>query len=410
MKALTLLLLLATTFLGACNNKRVGSNLIAGTHKNYNQAISSVQHRELLLNLVRRRYLEPVQFTSLGTISQSRAVSKDINGDVSFAIGRSGGIGANASVEDFPTYNLTPQNGPAATRALHSHIPLSVISNMDRAGYPLNLTLSLIGENVAGNRSFSVDASGEIRGGSGQFVTLVTALSYLDKADKVSVSNAIWQEKLFEHSFAPEVFTPTEIAASQAANFKYTPTNEGESFFVTSQTPQPVLWMDPHYSGSGPGREILSLLRIDPGHNKKGWALRNYNFVNGVETTDAGGVKNYVKIQTRSIYGVLNMLSLGVEIPESDYGTTYSTSKYNTAVSCGRVVDIPSKFKIYFSEDAPEGAFVMVPYRHGYYYIKDNDRSSKQYFSALYDIYNLAGPEPAEDGGESPITNSFSVR
>ena len=404
---LYLILILSQCLLTSCA-RRVGSNMIAGSHGNYNEVFSTIQQEELLLNLVRRRYLEPTQFTSLGSVSQSRVMTSTLNFGSAFGVGRATGVaGAEGEITDYPSYNLTPQSGPEAAKFLHAQVPLEVIPKLTNAGYPVDLIFTLIAKEVSGLRSIEVTSTGRVVGGSERFMSMLSAINQLEATDRLAISNVLWEEKLFVHPFAPEVFSPADVAEVQGADHGYTSTDDGQSFFVTGRTMQPALWISPEARRSGAGSHLVSMLRLDPNSRKKGWALRNLKFVQGVEFADLPGkVQDHLTLQTRSIHGVLNLMSSGVRVPDFDCQTAYSLNDYREAVNCGRAPDIPSQFVVHFSKQRPTCAFVAIKHRGGWFYIDDTDQSSKNYFNVLFDLYNLAGPDRIEataGDGAAPV-------
>ena len=54
-----------------------GPQLVVDSHIGYNKAISQVLKEELLLNVVRRRYLDPLQFVTVSSISTNIGLSAD---------------------------------------------------------------------------------------------------------------------------------------------------------------------------------------------------------------------------------------------------------------------------------------------------------------------------------------------
>ena len=315
-------------------------------------------------------------------------------------------IATGAEVEDFPSYSLTPQSGPEASKELHKKIPLRVIPDMAGAGYSLDLIFSLLAREVNGIRSVGIDAGGGLIGGSPKFRAMLLAMKHLDADDKISVSSAIWEEKLFEHAFAPEVFSPSEVVTVREATHRYTSTDDGQSYFVTGKSEQAVFWMATDARGSGPGKELLRLLRLDPNYEKSGWVLRDRQFASEAELHRNSRIsRSQIAIQTRSIYGVLNLMSQGVEVPPCDEAFACSGEPFLAAVRCGKAPDIQAAFEVHFSERRPSQAFVAVKHRSGWFYIDDADWSSKKYFNALFDLYNLSGPQRIESGSSDQLSS-----
>jgi len=105
----------------------------------------------------------------------------------------------------------------------------------------------------------------------------------------------------------------------------------------------------------------------------------------------------FIRIQTRSLLGIMYYLSHGVEVPESDVKNGKVTVTHDEE---GNVFDWPR-----FTEDLlriqskgeliRESPAVAVRYRGTWFYIDDSDLNSKSTFSLLAQIFSLqAGGVP----------------
>src|SRR5262245_11602797 len=68
--------LVSVATISGCAHTR-GPQLVLNSHIDYNKAVSQVLKEELLLNVVRRRYLEPLQFVAVSSISTNIGLSVD---------------------------------------------------------------------------------------------------------------------------------------------------------------------------------------------------------------------------------------------------------------------------------------------------------------------------------------------
>jgi hypothetical protein len=99
----------------------VGPSRLVSSHEGYNDAVQLVTSREVLLNIVRLRYLDPIQFVSVSAINASFSVSAGAS------VG--GTAGANVGFSDSPTITFVPVNGSAAMKSLESPFNLRYLLN-----------------------------------------------------------------------------------------------------------------------------------------------------------------------------------------------------------------------------------------------------------------------------------------
>ena len=96
-------------------------------------------------------------------------------------------------------------------------------------------------------------------------------------------------------------------------------------------------------------------------------------------------------IVTRSIFGMLNYLSKGMQVPPIDVRKHYLDETYlpNHAVFNWEKV-LQGMMAIYYSNDKkPNDAAVVIFYRGRWYYIKDSDTDSKQTMILLTNLFGL---------------------
>ena len=117
--------------------------------------------------------------------------------------------------------------------------------------------------------------------------------------------------------------------------------------------------------------------------------------------TSAPARRSTLKIQMRSLYNVLNLLSYGVDVPQGDIqsGRAMSIEDFHAAVTEGEFFDLTAAFQVHYSPAHPDGAFLAVPYRDGWYYVKDDDIKSKATLNALYDLWQLSIKVQSDSSG-----------
>ena len=133
--------LVLTFIIAGCAETR-GPELVVNSHIEYNKAVSQVLKEELLLNVVRRRYMEALQFVSVSSISSNFSTSMSVGADGSVAdlgdaniFGSS--IDASVSFSDSPTITITPRQGEDIAKQLHGPLSVSAVADLVTAGYPI---------------------------------------------------------------------------------------------------------------------------------------------------------------------------------------------------------------------------------------------------------------------------------
>ncbi len=92
-------------------------------------------------------------------------------------------------------------------------------------------------------------------------------------------------------------------------------------------------------------------------------------------------------LQSRSVLGVLLVLSDLIQVPQEDINT-----KAKPAGEKEKLIDL----KINCSDEPPRGAFVSIKYRGHWFYIDDNDYKSKVVFSCTQGILSMSETTPSQ--------------
>jgi len=90
----------------------IGSQKLVSSHTLYNDAVQLTVTREVLTNIVRSRYSDPMQFIAVSSINATFSVSTGGSADVG-GIGQAGAVGAlggSIGYSDSPTITYTPQS------------------------------------------------------------------------------------------------------------------------------------------------------------------------------------------------------------------------------------------------------------------------------------------------------------
>lgn len=397
---------LAALAIAGCAQTR-GPDLVVNSHVEYNKAVSQVIKEELLLNVVRRRFMDPPQFVQVSSISTNFSTSVDVGASTTFADkpGRawdSASADAGVSFTDSPTVTITPRQGADFAATLHSPLEVKMLSYLANTGYAFERMFWLLVESVNGVYGADVTYSHFSRD-SDEFREVLDLFARLSERRQLIVGDFRWNDPYNDYPYPADQITPTMwITTVETGNRRWKSYDGGQSFLLTDHGMYPALWLSDSAKQSPDGQRLMELLNLDADVQKVIWVMEPARVPEGPDlATNPEVPRPVLKLRMRSMYNVLNMMALGVDVPAADVadGSATALTPYFEAVAAGKMFDIRKSFEVRWSEAAPEGAFLAVPYRGGWYYIADSDLESKVFFNGLFDLWQLSTRSTGDSKG-----------
>ena len=338
--------MLVALMLYGCSS--MGPGTVPRDRVDYANALSDSWKDQMLLNIVRLRYADTPTFMDVSSVIAAYTIQ------IAGSAGAAGNIGvssnsttlpnATASVgvaggyNDRPTISYTPLTGAKFAKSLLQPIPPEAIFSLISAGYPADVVLlsTVRALNGVYNRTAT---GGKRRPSDPDFYPLVEALR------RIQASRAF--------SIRIEKRDNDQVAIGTFASRPLDPEVQRDVDFV---------------------RKTLNL------HGE-----------NGETTLDYGAVQRDPKelaVLSRSMIEVMNEMSADIEVPAGDVssGRTYATAEVAPDAS---PYDQP-RVKIHSGPTPPGDAFTAVRYRDTWYWISDQDFSSKRSLTFLLLFFSLA--------------------
>jgi hypothetical protein len=388
--------------------KSIGPNVVLKSHIDYNKAVEQVIQEELLLNIVRRRYYEAPQFVTISNINATMSVSAGGSAGASTSFGGSGNAGANIGYSNTPTITFTPRQGHEILGPLTSRMSVLTIASMAQAGYRFDFLLALMVEGLTDVRGPEAGVGTDFRPGDPEFIEVIQSIGRLMDNGQLKVGTFSWNDPYSDITYKREDITVdnqlTAIALGSGVG-RFRSYDGGENYYFTDKRNYPAMWIDPEARTSTDGKYIIQTLNLQPTPLKRVWSFSPNRVVEGTDFENVpDDPRPEVRMQLRTFYSVLNLLAYGIKLPPGDEeeGRAFTKTLYDKAVSEGRAVDLSNKFVVHSSKGKrPENAFVAVKHRDTWFYVDDRDNSSKRFFNAVYDLFNME--IAPSGGGGSPI-------
>ncbi len=310
----------------------LGPRTIQVSRPLYNEAVQQTEAQQLLLNIVRQRYNDPIMFLDVTSISSgaSRSVNAAVTPKVIPQGGRDEYVGSvGATYSETPIIFYAPNNGEKFVRQMLSPLDLRTLTLVLQSGWSIERVLMLTGTEVNGLRNLPPSDTGGT-----QYRDMSIALRDLQRRGELSVGVTPGATKEAQPNVVL-VFTP------EARNLP------------SYQTVCKILSV-PCDGGLIPLRQGLGI---------------------------AGG-NNGANIATRSLFSAMYYLSQSVDVPETDIASGTVDSLRNDVVP-DRIFNVRS------SAAEPTKAAVKVFYRGAWFYVADDDIGSKTTFSLMSMLVTL---------------------
>jgi len=299
----------------------------------YNEAVQRSGREELLLNVVRLRYLEGPEFLFVGSIASQ--MSFDVGATLGSAFGDDQTLatrlvtpGGTFGYSEHPVTTFTPRQDEAFTRRLVEPIGLDTLVALTRYGWSLERALLVVVEQANGVRNVATRESlaAADAAASARFGALARALQVL------------YERRWLELS---DVEEPSMRRV--------------------------VLRFAPQARGSAELDAVLAALELPPGHEE-------------YELTQRANIPGAITIRTRSLIGAMAYLSHGVSVPEADLAAARAQPA---------ALEVPVPIKVASAAEEPASAAVAVRYAGRWFYIETADFESRRTFGALESVVRL---------------------
>lgn len=331
---------------------QVGPRALSAGRPMYNIALQQTEAQEVLLNIVRQRYNDPLLFLDVTSISSgfSTQASAGLVGSI-INEGRNDLIGnASGAAGETPFIFYAPNSGEKFVRQMLTPVDLSTIALILQAGWSIERVFLILGE--------SVDQMLNTMGGADRqerylkLKALLSALRALQRDGMLIVGSAPAKdrEKVKDKDKDKDIDTGLSLVFTPDA----IPTE--------------------HY------RLICDTL--DTACDGKPLRLQ--------QAFGGAGDPDTLSVATRSLFSAFYFLAQGVDVPDRD--EVEGNARRFTMIPGGPFDTASGEdvlFHVRTSDDEPEKASVKVFYRNAWFYIADNDADTKVTFALLSMLLTL---------------------
>jgi len=323
--------------LAGCN--AVGPTTISRDRFDYSGALAESWKNQMLLNLVKMRYLDLPIYLDVGQIVSGYTVETSAT-----AAGEAGnsvagtqffGLGASRKFTERPTITYTPQTGRKFLESLLIPVHPAKVLALVQAGYDADFLLELSVDSLNGLRNRPISL-GTKRNADADFFRVLALLREIQDARVMSL----------------RVEDPGKADAATVL------------FFHRDRVSPDML------------AKIAEVRRL-LGLAADGAAYRL------VQSSLPGG-QGELAIATRSMVQIMSALALGVDVPPKHL------QRRLTPALAERVPGETPQLRVHSGSARPDDAFVAVSYEGEWFWVANDDWRSKRTFSSILFLFTLA--------------------
>lgn len=328
---------------------KIGPETVARDSFNYSNAINESLKQQVLLNIVRLRYVDNPLLMDVSQVVASYTLQGQVSLDSRVQFGSTDfvGLGAQGLFKETPTITYTPVAGKHMIERLLEPVPPSAVLFLIQSGWRADRIINQT-VNVANGYRNSDRAQGLRYDGDEQFYRFGEILLELQRVGALGLRVS-----------DPADGSQTSILA------------------LINPLDNPAI--------ADMVAELQNLMNLNPGVDQ--YAI-TFGSVAPNDTT--------IALQTRSTLQIMLQMASDVDVPDEHLNRI-------VAGNPGGAASDGSGVTIHVSPGKPVGAFVAVPYRNYWYWIDDTDLATKGQFWVLMMLLTIS------EGDETAATPILTI-
>lgn len=399
---------LALLMLSAMVGCTIGPRSLSNSRIHYNEAVKTTSEQQLLLNIVRLRYIDTPSSLSISNIADQQEMSAGVGMVPFFTSAGAGNVGsyrgsvfpsANFSGVSRPTMSFTPMDDEDFTRRLFTPISLDGVAYLSKTTWPISTVFRLYLENLnwISNAETGSGPTPKAAPDYEQFLQGVDALQRLQDRGVITLFIKERSTPLSDPMTASDGLISQSIeAAKNGMELKQV----GDKWQLSRTDNQPILRVGEIDSNDADWVPFCEAFRLNP--NIRTFALTVDQLDPYLEGASIEG-RDRIDVETRSLLQVLFFVSHGTDIPQEHVSSGVAPLTYD-ANGCvfdwRQVMNGLFQIKHCKSKRPPAFAHVAIRYRDYWFYIDERDADTKSTFALLLELSRL---EVASTSKQSPL-------
>ena len=381
----------------SCLGCSIGPRSLLQSRLRYNDAVKATSEQQLLLNIVRLRYIDTPSSLAITSIADQQEIVAGMGIVPFFASAGAGDIGsyrnsilpqAQFSGTTRPTLSFTPLDDEEFTRRLFSPISLEGAAYLSKTTWPISTVFRLYLENLnwVSNAQTASGPTPKDPPVYAEFLEGVFALQRLQDRNRITLFSED-REKSVSSVFSEKENNANNAIESIKNDLELKSSDDGVT--LVRHHKQPVLRVDPTVHDDPDWLVFCNAFKLNP--NLKTFDLTSKELDPYLKDMPPSGLEK-IDIETRSLLQVLFFVSQGVEVPCEHLASGIAPqTRGDDAESFDWQQVLRGLFRVRSvkSKKRPSCAHIAVQYKGHWYYIDDRDQETKATFALLLEVSRL---------------------
>jgi hypothetical protein len=376
---------------------QLGPRTLPVSSAHYSDAVRVAQSEQILVNLVRLRYRDQPVFMEVTSISTQfeLGAGASVNGSIVEGGADTLGIGSRFDYAERPTITFGIMGGDRFERDMLEPVSINTIALLAESGWRVDRVLRLTAESLNGLRHAG-RASGPTPSAAPDYEEFLEAVTLLQRLTDVGLIEFEFElrDEFFSDPIPRSQLSGEDLIVAAREGIEFKRVGNSDDYRPVLEERHLVLRVHRGAEGSADLARLRTLLALDPG-------LTRYEVVSRddamVDTFDSRENLEQIIVDTRSLQGILYYLSQGVRPPARDLDMGVVT---DTRTADGDRFDwddlMSGLFTVGHSASRPANAAVATRHRGSWFFIADDDETTKSTFLLLRHLFTLqSGERPA---------------
>ncbi len=396
----------------------LGPGSLRHSRTNYNRAVQQTAREELLLNLVRLKYHQTLEFIRIPSITGQYSYDVDFGGSgnwqkgVAAKLGLAFGVGATSK----PTIVYTPEQAQQFNQRLLAPTSLETIDLLTSKGWAFNRVLRLTVRNIndVDNATSAGGPTPSLKPEFEEFTYLCELFRHLQQnGRRIEIA---YEDRPVSSAVQLSAPVPSDKLSMEAVvlaaekGYRFEPSDDGTSQTLwtrPSSAETLVLRIAPEVGDAHEVQEIRRILELAP--SKKAYRIRpdthgqlqrphGSRSADGELTND----RDELVISTRSVKEMMFYICHGISVPEAHIEKGLVRQTYDQEGQPFDWSDMTGNmFRVCVQRFRPRNAAVAVQHNGYWFYVDETDLGSMSTFNLLLELFNLE--IRAGGGGQIPL-------
>jgi hypothetical protein len=379
-----------------------GPKTLQNTRTHYNRAVQTTAREEMLLNLVRMKYRDSIEFIKIPSITGQHTYAGGVGLSFPFSSARGSGS-TDFAAQSKPTIVYQPEQASEFNRRLLAPIDIVTLDLLSSKGWAINRVLRMTVRSI-NDLDNATSAGGPTPDSKPEFEAfrhVANQLRELQQDRYIELGNESLTLDSPVSVSAPidaELVKGESLVEAAMNGYRFEREDDGRMglWTVPKASTTLVLRVAPVARSSPEMYDIVELLELEPDHDYYPIKADSFGQLKTPATwrsnpdQHSSPLRQELVVSTRSFKEIMFYLSHGIEVPDSHVSGGLITKTHD---ECGQEFDWRSMtgdlLQVKVAKLPPLRAAVSVFYRGHWFYVEDRDLNSKATFNLLIELFNL---------------------